>query len=515
MYRWILIFLMLPVVAFTQHLTPIGGTSDSIGVDAGDDGTFEAYLYPSFIQKGANVTLTVAGDTLTIAGAAGAGTADSMGVDTDGDGTIDNYLYSTTAGAFHIKKGANITLTVDTDTVTIAGPAASGTADSLAVDVNGDGTIDSYLYSTAGAIAMIQAVASGGIAFSVGTDTLRIQATLGTSINSTEIENQTILRIDIDSTAGVTLGDPSFIENSNVADSQIATLEYAQGIAGDSARVAAGDSARVVKLNEVNNPDGNKTFGMDGYGLTFNYTGAVAGGLELNATGVFTGDLLHVHQHTGNVGATNLFHLEGTDPDVLTLHVLHAGRDTLSIFEGGLSQFDSIDVDGALRVDGGLSIVGLTTGDSAQFDGNVDADSLDVAGAANFGSNITVNAKTITGNMHWIFNVFSPNLVYDDDTQICIDPRTEAAITVTRIDVTLDADPTTELEYSIKFADAFIGLANATVIEDTATVAGVTTVTSITGDATVPTNKAIYIQFEADPDANITQVSVNVTWDYD
>lgn len=161
------------------------------------------------------------------------------------------------------------------------------------------------------------------------------------------------------------------------------------------------------------------------------------------------------------------------------------------------------------------NFTGTMTADSAQFDGNVDMDSLDVNGAANFGSNITVNGKTITGDEYWIFDIFSPNLVYDDDTQISIDPRTSAALTVTRIDVTLDADPTTELEYSIKFADAFIGLANATIIEDTATVAGVTTVTSITGDATVPTNKAIYIQFEADPDANITQVSVKVTWDYD
>ena len=52
--------------------------------------------------------------------AGASGTADSMGIDTDGDGTIDAYLYSTVAGAFHIKKGTDITLTVDTDTLTIA-----------------------------------------------------------------------------------------------------------------------------------------------------------------------------------------------------------------------------------------------------------------------------------------------------------------------------------------------------------------------------------------------------------
>ena len=120
---------MLPVVALAQYVTPGGGggTSDSIGVDADGNSVFEAYLYPAFLQKGPNITFTVDNDTLTLSGPAAAGTADSMGVDTDGNGTIDGYLYSTVAGAFHIKKGANITLTIDTDKLTIAGPAASGT----------------------------------------------------------------------------------------------------------------------------------------------------------------------------------------------------------------------------------------------------------------------------------------------------------------------------------------------------------------------------------------------------
>ena len=51
---------------------------------------------------------------------AGGGTADSAGVDTDGNGTVDGYMYSTTAGAFHFKKGTNVTLTLSADTVTIA-----------------------------------------------------------------------------------------------------------------------------------------------------------------------------------------------------------------------------------------------------------------------------------------------------------------------------------------------------------------------------------------------------------
>jgi|GEM_PF-1740102 len=116
-------------LAATKHYVDAaggGGTSDSIGVDTDGNGTVDAYIYPSFIKKGANITLTVDTDTLTIAGPAGSGTADSMGVDTDGNGTVDGYLYSTVAGAFHLKKGSNVTLTVAGDTVTIAAAAGSG-----------------------------------------------------------------------------------------------------------------------------------------------------------------------------------------------------------------------------------------------------------------------------------------------------------------------------------------------------------------------------------------------------
>ncbi len=60
--------------------------------------------------------------------AGASGTADSMSVDTDGDGTIDAYLYSTVAAAFNIKKGTNITLVVDNDTLIIS--ATGGGSDS-------------------------------------------------------------------------------------------------------------------------------------------------------------------------------------------------------------------------------------------------------------------------------------------------------------------------------------------------------------------------------------------------
>ena len=215
------------------------GTADSLGIDVNGDGTVDNYLYSTtagafHIKKGSNITLAVTGDTVTINGdaatfktvgdylinrwsdslgitdgtdtawytAAGVGgTSDSLGIDADGNGTVDNYLYSTTAGAFHIKKGSNITLTVTGDTVTIGGDAAAGTADSIGIDTDGDGAINNYLYSTAGAIAMIKEGA--GITLTVDTDTLSIATTLGTTITTGEVTDSTLTGADINSASNL------------------------------------------------------------------------------------------------------------------------------------------------------------------------------------------------------------------------------------------------------------------------------------------------------------------------
>lgn len=53
------------------------------------------------------------------------------------------------------------------------------------------------------------------------------------------------------------------------------------------------------------------------------------GGLELEAIGAFTGDLVHIHQHTGNPGAVDLLFVEATDADVFSM--VAKGTNPLSI----------------------------------------------------------------------------------------------------------------------------------------------------------------------------------------
>ena len=156
MIRFLTILLLLAVPAFGQFA--VLPTSDSIGVDTNGDGTIDGYAFPATLKAGANMTFTLNGDILTIAGSAGTGAADSVGVDTNGDGTIDSYAYSSSGAAFVLKKGANVGLAVSGDTITISstgGVTEVPVSDSTAGDVNLSGAnISGALAAKADTIAM-------------------------------------------------------------------------------------------------------------------------------------------------------------------------------------------------------------------------------------------------------------------------------------------------------------------------------------------------------------------------
>lgn len=160
-----------------------------------------------------------------------------------------------------------------------------------------------------------------------------------------------------------------------------------------------------------------------------------------------------------------------------------------------------------------LSVFASTT--SAQLYGVLSNETGSASGTplAVFNQAPVIEGNIKTMPQHIRFNVFNPNVVYDDDTQVCIWPVTPAALTVTKITVTLDASGN-EVAGDLKYADTFIGLASATVINDFDTTSGVREDTSITS-ATVATGKAVYIEFDSQPSAVITQMVVDVQYDYD
>lgn len=111
-------------------------------------------------------------------------------------------------------------------------------------------------------------------------------------------------------------------------------------------------------LNGIANPTGNVLFNMTTRQIRFNFTNpAVAdGGVEIEASGAFSGDLMHVHQHTGNPGATDLLHLEADDTDVVPLRV--DGVGTYDIISGDISA-PGIDLTGELDITGVNTFVDL------------------------------------------------------------------------------------------------------------------------------------------------------------
>lgn len=86
------------------------------------------------------------------------------------------------------------------------------------------------------------------------------------------------------------------------------------GLYGQINSVTQGPYAHT--LNSVLNPDGDKTFSMTTRQLKFLWTAPTGNPLELEASGAYTGALLHIHQHTGNPGSAYLVELEATDTDI-------------------------------------------------------------------------------------------------------------------------------------------------------------------------------------------------------
>lgn len=93
----------------------------------------------------------------------------------------------------------------------------------------------------------------------------------------------------------------------------------------------ASNTSGQILLDDIANPDGDKTFNMTTRTLKFLWTAPSGNPLELEASGAYSGSLLHVHQHTGNPGASHLVMLEAEDTDVELLHLVGAAATTHGI----------------------------------------------------------------------------------------------------------------------------------------------------------------------------------------
>ena len=111
--------------------------------------------------------------------------------------------------------------------------------------------------------------------------------------------------------------------------------------------------------------------------------------------------------------------------------------------------------------------------------------------------------------------ISNPQAVYAQAASLPI-MKADAALTITGIYI--DTRQTAEeMAGDLKFADdQTIGsLANATVIDVCDTTSGVFSATSGFDDATVPSGKYIYYQFDASPNAAIKDFTLRITYTYD
>lgn len=103
-----------------------------------------------------------------------------------------------------------------------------------------------------------------------------------------------------------------------------------------------------------------------------------------------------------------------------------------------------------------------------------------------------------------------PASSYALNTRLFLNGNTGVARTVSSLYVTLDSDPTTEINANWKYADSCIGLENATVINDLDTTDGVRYDDSI-ATPTIPAGKCEYIEWDAAPDSSTAMMVLTVT----
>ena len=236
------------------------------------------------------------------------------------------------------------------------------------------------------------------------------------------------------------------------------------------------------------------------------------------ATGAFSGAVTSLTLDTG-LGANELYDMDQhvlttsavTFKDLTLTYGLNAATMTLT----GSGQ-SSLNAGLIVNEDGGANATTdafrvETNTEAYMINTSADADTMTLGGITN-GIQIAKGGKvTSLGTaigLAWsgspkdfAFTICSPSNTYIvSGSSIPIGAEQRFAITIDSISVTCDADPTTEISGDLKYADAAIGWANATIINSITTTAGVLKDASMTS-GNVAANKQLYINLHAQPDA--------------
>jgi hypothetical protein len=98
-----------------------------------------------------------------------------------------------------------------------------------------------------------------------------------------------------------------------------------------------------ILLNNIGSQSAAASFNLGTFGITFTVANAISPGIDINGTGNFSSDLLHIHQHTGNPTAgAELLHLEASDADVVPFWLSGANDTSMVVTGTGTAFIDTI-----------------------------------------------------------------------------------------------------------------------------------------------------------------------------
>lgn len=123
----------------------------------------------------------------------------------------------------------------------------------------------------------------------------------------------------------------------------------------------------------------------------------------------------------------------------------------------------------------------------------------------------TINATPRT----YAFTIIDPNTAWEVDSLICFEIKTAEPITITRILVTCDIDPTIEPTMALRETNNFIGRGTPGTIDIITTTNGTTDILSGFDDATIAINRALYLDMMTQPEAALKSITIKITYTVD
>lgn len=261
-----------------------------------------------------------------------------------------------------------------------------------------------------------------------------------------------------------------------------------------------------------------------------NISGTAAGLIAGNATALATPRTIGgvSFDGTANIVPTTIAVTDTTDATSFVALWESATGDLLPQTDLGITYNATT---GVLTVTGFAGpLTGNVTGnaDTVTTNANLTGEVTSVGNAATIADSVTVTGwvlgassvttLTVTNNIkdepkHWLIPIINPLAAHDEAGIIPIWTSTPADLTVTALNVTLSS-AANDVTGDLKYADDRITLVNPVVINDFDTTSGVRVDTSITSGA-IPAGKFVYMQYDVAPNTAITDMTTDVTWDFD